>query len=87
MKKDRILKEVYKKIKRNERIKTACRDICLGRGIDPDRLVCPQMPELLNYPFIGGFYLPDPTSTLPAWRMFEGVVIEALNILECTKNA
>lgn len=65
MGKNKILKEVAKKIKRNERIKIACRDICLGRGIDPDRLVCPQMPELLSYPFIGGFYLPDPTFTMP----------------------
>jgi hypothetical protein len=87
MKKDKskILKEVNERIKKNKRIKTACRDICLGRGLDPDRLVCPQMPELLNYPFVRGFYCPDPTFTMPMWRMFEGVVMEALNILEATK--
>lgn len=84
-KRDKILKEVAERQKRNKKIEIACRDICLGRGINPDKLICPQMPELLNYPFIGGFYCPDPTLTMPAWRMFEGVVIEALSILEATK--
>lgn len=82
---NKILKEVELRRKQNKRIEIACRDICLGRNIDPNRLICPQMPELLNYPFVGGFYCPDPTLTMPAWRLFEGIVIEALNILEATK--
>lgn len=84
--KSKILKDIDLRIKRNQRIKTACRNICLSRGLDPDKFVCPQMPELLNYPFMGGFYCPDPTFTMPMWRMFEGIVIEALHILE-TINA
>lgn len=82
--KHKILKEVELKRKRNKRIEIACRDLCLGRGIDPDKLICPQMPELLNFPFMGAYYLPDPQLTMPSWRMFEGTIIEALNILEAT---
>lgn len=79
-----MLKEIDNRIKKSKRIEIACRDLCLHNGIDPDRFICKHMPELLNNPFIGGFYCPDPTFTMPAWRMFEDTVRQALDILEAT---
>lgn len=82
--KNKILKDVAKRVKKAKRIETACRDICLQSGINPDRLVCLLMPEYIHYP-IPAHYVPDPQTTMPAWRMFYNVVCEAMDILEATK--
>jgi len=81
--KAKILKEVDKRFKRNKRIEMACRDICLHMGVDPDRLVCRQMPEYMHYP-IPTFFAPDPQATMPAWWLFREFVETALKILEAT---
>lgn len=84
--KQKILKEVDDRIKRNNKIKTACRDLCLHNGIDPDTIVCKQMPAYMNYP-LPTFILPEPQMTHPAWWLYRDIVEQALSILEDTKNA
>ncbi len=85
--KAKILKEVNDRFKLNQRIEVACRDLCLHKGIDPDRFICSHMPEFLVEGSMQGFYLPNPQFTMPAWWMFRDAVQLALNILEATKNA
>ncbi len=82
--KAKILKEVANRDKRHRRIETACRDLCLHNGIDPDMLICRQMPAYLNFP-IPAYIIPDPMYTMKAWRMYSEVVEQALKILEATK--
>ena len=82
--KNKILKELEERIKRNKRIETACRDLCLHNGIDPDVFICKQMPAYINYP-IPTFILPDPQYTMKAWWLYAEVIEQALNILEATK--
>jgi hypothetical protein len=85
--KSKILKEVDARIKLNKRIEVACRDLCLHKGIDPDRFICTHMPEFLVEGSMQGFYCPNPQYTMPAWCMFRDTVQSALNILEATANA
>lgn len=82
--KAKILKEVENKIKRAKHIEIACRDLCLHNGLDPDILVCKQMPQYMNYP-IPTFILPNPQITIPAWWLYREVIEQALSILEATK--
>lgn len=81
----KILREVNERIKKNKRIERACRDLCLHNGVNPDILVCKQMPAYVNYP-IPTFILPDPQYTMFAWQLYQEVVIQALNILEATND-
>lgn len=81
--KSRILKEVAERTKRYERIETACRDLCLQNGIDPDMIVCRQMPAYLNYP-LPAYIIPDPQYTMKAWWLYRDIVEDALKILEAT---
>ncbi len=81
--KSRILKEVAERTKRYERIETACRDLCLHNGIDPDMIVCRQMPAYLHYP-LPVYIIPDPQCTMKAWWLYRDIVEEALKILEAT---
>lgn len=81
LKKDEILREVDLRIKRSKRIEEACRIICLNKDVDPDRIICPQMPEYIHYPF-PVYVLPNPQSTMPAWWLFRDFVEEALKIFE-----
>jgi len=62
------------KIKHQELVEKICIEICKAHGINPDRLVCKSIPELLNYPFLGGYYLPNPQLTMPAWWLYRDLV-------------
>ena len=84
--KQKILKEVDLRIKRNDKIEHACRRLCADKGLDPERIICQQMPEYINYP-IPAFFLPNPQMTMPCWWLFRPVVEEALKILENSNNA
>ncbi len=79
--KNKILKDVQKRIKRSQKIEHACRRLCADNGLDPERIISQQMPEYINYP-IPAFFLPNPQITMPCWWMFRSVVEEALRILE-----
>lgn len=81
MKKQKILKDVEKRIKRSNLIEAAARQMCFDSGIDPDRFVCKMMPEYMSYP-IPTFYCPNPQHTMPAWWLFKSFIEHALEIVE-----
>ena len=82
IKKSQILKEVDLKIKRSERIEEICRKQCKLNGIEPDVLVCKHMPQLLNYPYMAGFIVPEPMFQMKAWHLYEDIVIQTLDLIE-----
>jgi len=64
-------------------IEKCCRAICKQKGIVADALVCPLEPKYMNsLPLVNGFYIPDESYLMPAWRCFEQFVKIILTTLE-----
>ena len=56
-------------------LEKCCRAICKAKGIDPDALVAPFIPNFVNAaPLINGFYIPPHTAICKAWQLFEEYV-------------
>ena len=84
--KKQILKDMDKRIKKAKQIENICKQICEKQGIDPERLVCKMMPELINQPYMAGFFLPNPQYTMPAWWLYRDLVELALEIIKCPQQ-
>ena len=65
-------------------LEKCCRKICEKKEINPDKLVCPFIPDFVNAaPLINGFYIPPSTTVCKAWQLFEEyvkVAFEAANV-------
>ncbi len=86
MKKNKVLKEVDLRIRRNRKIEAISRELCSHNGINPDIIVCKMMPAYLHYP-VPTFELPNPQHTMPAWWLFREVVEAALSMIELSDDA
>lgn len=85
MTKKQTLKVIDASLKRANLIEKICKNICNQQGINSEKLVCKMVPELLNYPFVAGFYLPNPQYTMPAWMLYIDVVKMSLDAIESQK--
>lgn len=66
------------RIEKDKIIEKICRKLCINNSIDPDQRICRQMPELLQYPFIGAFVVPDEIFQIPYWFLYREIVGETL---------
>lgn len=74
-------------MKKEEKIRQLAIDICKARGLDPKRLVCSHHPELINGPYMAGFFIPNFNFQMPAWRLFTSDAELALEAVESFKDA
>ena len=83
--KKQVLEKIDASLKRAKLIERICRNICNQQNINSEKLVCKMMPELINYPYMAGFFLPNPQYTMPAWMLYIDVVKMALDAIESQK--
>lgn len=62
-------------------VEQICRQLCIDQGIDPNDQICKMMPQLLNYPFMAGYFLPDKSYIMPAWQMYQDLVKTTVDII------
>lgn len=70
-----------------EKIRLLAIEICKRRGLEPNKLVCKHMPELITSPYMAGFFIPDLQFQMPAWKLFIYDAEVALEALEAFRHA
>jgi hypothetical protein len=75
------------KEKRARIIEQTCRELCKQDGIDPDSLICLQMPQFINS-YRVGYIIPSSDFQMIAWWSYRRIVDETLRQIDkqCPQN-
>ena len=68
----------------NQTIEQVAKAICKARGLEPNAVICPQMPQFIASNIMAlysGFYIPSKEHQMPAWKYFIQDAIAALRAL------